>query len=124
MKFKKIYILNLMALGFVPLASLAAVITISPNLPGSLANISSPGGWVKSFYNYALFLSGLLAFGAIVYGGIRYAWARGNPSGETEAKSWIWSALLGLLLLACAYLILFTVNPNLVNLSPLGLPSH
>jgi hypothetical protein len=94
-----------------------AIITISPNLPGSLTSVSSPGAWIKSFYNYALFISGLLAFGAIVYGGIKYAIARGNPSAESDARQWIWSALLGILLLACAYLILYTVNPNLVNLN-------
>jgi hypothetical protein len=97
-------------------ASTITVTPISPNLPGSLSNVSSPGAWVVSFYNYALFLSGLLAFGAMVYGGIRYSWARGNSAGESDAKQWIWSALLGLLLLVCAYIILYTVNPNLVNL--------
>ena len=107
------------------LVTSAATITISPYLPGSLSSVGSagPGAFVKNFYQYALFISGILAFGAIVYGGIRYAMARGNPSGETEAKAWIWSALLGLLLLAGAYLILYTVNPNLVNLKLPTLPN-
>jgi hypothetical protein len=106
-------------------ATSAATITISPYLPGSLSNVGSagPGAFVKNFYQYALFVSGILAFGAIVYGGILYAMARGNPSGETEARAWIWSALLGLLLLAGAYLILYTVNPNLVNLKLPTLPN-
>jgi formate hydrogenlyase subunit 3/multisubunit Na+/H+ antiporter MnhD subunit len=110
---------------------LAANITISPNLPGSLSATpsgSSPGAYIRNFYQYALFISGFLAFAAIVYGGIKYTIARGNPSAETEAKAWIWSALLGLLLLAAAYLILFTINPNLVNLTlptlPSGNPNH
>ena len=104
----------------------ALAVVISPNLPGPLnatPTSSSPGAYIKNFYSYALFLSGLLAFGAIVYGGIKYAISRGNPSGETEAKAWIWSALLGMLLLAGAYLILFTVNPNLVNLALPSLPA-
>lgn len=110
----------LAVLGFVPIISFAATISISPSLPGSLATTpsgSSPGAYIKNFYSYALFISGFLAFAAIVYGGFRYMMARGNPSQETEAKAWIWSALLGLLLLAGAYLILFTINPNLVNLA-------
>ena len=107
-----------------PLSVFAVVsISISPNLPGSLGTVSTPGGWVKSFYLYALFLSGVLAFGAIVYGGIKYATGRGNPSAESEAKQWIWSALLGILLLAAAYLILVTINPTLVNLTLPTLPS-
>lgn len=120
MKQTQIIGLGVALLLLVPFLSFAAVISISPNLPGSLATTpsgSSPGAFIKNFYSYALFISGFLAFAAIVYGGIQYAIARGNPSGETEAKAWIWSALLGMLLLAGAYLILFTINPNLVNLS-------
>ena len=115
----------IIGLACLPLLAFAQV-HISPNLPGPLnatPTSSSPGAYIKNFYSYALFLSGLLAFGAIVYGGIKYAISRGNPSGETEAKAWIWSALLGMLLLAGAYLILFTVNPNLVNLALPSLPA-
>jgi len=61
-------------------------------------------------------IAGLLAFGAIVYGGVKYVTSAGNPSSQGEAKEWMWSALLGLLLLICAYLILATINPNLVHL--------
>jgi uncharacterized membrane protein YgcG len=122
MKKNQIIGIGIVLLGLLPLTSFAAIITISPNLPGSLTSVSSPGAWIKSFYNYALFISGLLAFGAIVYGGIKYAIARGNPSAESDARQWIWSALLGILLLACAYLILYTVNPNLVNLNLPTLP--
>jgi hypothetical protein len=123
---KSVIITTVCAVGLALISTAsAATITISANLPGSLSTAASasPGAFVKSFYQYALFVSGLLAFGAIVYGGIKYAIARGNPSGETEARAWIWSALLGLLLLAGAYLILYTINPNLVNLSLPNLPT-
>jgi hypothetical protein len=127
MKRYKIIGMGVALMGLLPIAvALAAAITISPNLPGPLNTTptgSSPGAYIKNFYSYALFLSGLLAFGAIVYGGIKYAIARGNPSGESEAKQWIWSALLGMLLLAGAYIILFTINPNLVNLALPALPT-
>jgi hypothetical protein len=130
MRHKKFYsslVIIISGLAVLPLIAFAqAHITISPNLPGPLNTTptgSSPGAYIKNFYSYALFLSGLLAFGAIVYGGIKYAIARGNPSGESEAKQWIWSALLGMLLLAGAYIILFTINPNLVNLALPALPT-
>src|SRR5665213_1497883 len=91
----------------------AAAITINPNLPG-VTNVSTagPAGWVASFYNFALIISGILAFGAIVFGGFKYATSAGNPTGQSEGRAWIWSALLGLLLLGAAYLILQTINPN------------
>jgi hypothetical protein len=97
--------------------ALAATISVSPSIPG-LTNISTtgPAGWVNAFYRFALIFSGILAFGAIVYGGIKYAVSAGNASSQSEGRAWIWSALIGLLLLAGAYLILRTINPNLVNL--------
>jgi hypothetical protein len=62
-------------------------------------------------------IGGVLAFGAIVYGGVLYAISMGNPSRQSEGKEWIQSALIGLLLLAGATLILKTINPDLVNLN-------
>ena len=88
----------ILGLVFSPITAFAASqITISAALPGKLSNVASsgPGAFISNFYQYAPFISGILAFGAIVYGGLKYAWARGNPSGETEARAWIWSALLG-----------------------------
>ncbi|MDE2018924.1 MAG: hypothetical protein KGJ13_01105, partial [Patescibacteria group bacterium] len=41
----------------------------------------------------------------------------GNPSAVSEGRKYIWSSLLGILLLAGAYIILNTVNPNLLNLN-------
>ncbi len=82
----------------------------------------SPVSYVQSFYNFALAIGGILAFGAIVYGGVIYTFAAGNPSKQDEGKKWIWGALLGLLLLAGAYLVLYTINPKLVELSLTGLP--
>lgn len=96
-------------------------ITINGNLPGN-APTNTVQGVVMNFYSLALMLAGILAFGAIVYGGVKYAVSRGNPSGESEGKSWITNALLGLLLLAGAYVVLRTVNPQIVTLNIPGLP--
>ena len=96
--------------------------TISVSIPG-MGNVSSatpPGAYVGAFYNFALMASGILALGAIVYGGVLYATSAGNSSKQSEGKAWITSALTGLLLLGGAYLILYTINPNLVEL---GLPT-
>ncbi len=101
--------------------ALAAMVTINPSIPLAAAN--TVPGMVQGIYLFALSLAGILAFGAIVYGGIKYALGRGNPSSESEGKSWITGALLGLLLLAGAYLILQTVNPALVTLGNPLLPA-
>jgi len=93
-----------------------AQVTINPNLPGMNTGTSNnPCEYVFNFYTFALAISGILAFGAIVYGGVKYTLAAGNPSGQNEGKEWIKGALLGLLLLAGAYLILNVINPDLVK---------
>jgi hypothetical protein len=109
---------------------IAATISISSAIPG-VTNVSTagPAGWVSSFYTFALLISGILAFGAIVFGGIKYAVSAGNPSKQSEGRSWIWGALIGLLLLGVAWLILHTVNPNLTNLqlaplTPISAPTN
>jgi hypothetical protein len=98
-------------------------VTISTSIPGmsSGSSAASPGAWIAGFYQFALLIGGILAFGAIVFGGVKYTASAGNPSSQSDAKEWIEGALIGLLLLAGVYLILYVINPNLVNLSMPGL---
>lgn len=91
---------------------------INPNIPGQ-ESAETPSGIVANFYTFALMVSGLLAFGAIVYGAIKYTVSAGNPSQQSDAKQWITDALWGLLLLVSATLILRTINPDIPKL---GLP--
>ncbi len=117
MKSKRIFsILGILALcgPIFVLAQTKAAISINPNIPG-LQNVSNTGpcGWVANFYTFALIIGGILAFGAVVFGGVKYATSAGNASAQTEGRAWIWSALTGIFLLAAAYLILYTINPDL-----------
>jgi hypothetical protein len=95
-------------------------ITISTGTPGNYgptAGTAGPGALVANFYQFALMIGGVLAFGVVVYGGVKYMASAGNPSGQSDAKEWIGSALLGLLLLVGVYLILSVINPQLLNLN-------
>ena len=98
----------------------SATTQISLNIPGgsnAYPTSTGPGGFVANFYQFALMIGGVLAFGVIVYGGVRYMASAGNPSGQSDAKEWIEAALLGLLLLVGAYFILNVINPQLLNLT-------
>ena len=99
------------------LAETTLAAKINPLLPGphSVA-AAGPVAIVANVYEFAFLLGGLLAFGSILYGAIKYIISRGNPSGQSDAKDAITQAFLGLLLLLGAYLILATVNPDLVTL--------
>jgi hypothetical protein len=119
---KKVFYALVTIIASSPLASIAHAVAI--NIPGTSPNSSStPGAFVANFYQFALMIGGVLAFGIIVYGGVRYMASVGNPSGQSDAREWIEAALLGLLLLVGAYFILNVVNPKLTTLSMPTLPT-
>ncbi|MCX6813991.1 MAG: hypothetical protein NT078_02165 [Candidatus Azambacteria bacterium] len=88
-----------------------------PNVPSS----QLPAGQeLPSYINY-LFIFGLglitiLALGQMMLGGIKYILAAGNAATIEDAKETIKQALIGLGLLLVSYLLLRTINPDLVNL--------
>jgi hypothetical protein len=112
----------LAALAAAIIPSIASAQTqISASIPGmtntGTGTAISPEYFIQGFYQFALLIGGLLAVGVVVYGGIKYMVSAGNPSGQSDAKEWIWGALLGLLLLGGAYLVLYVINPQLVQLN-------
>lgn len=70
--------------------------------------------YVKYIFNFLIWASGLIALGALVYGGFKYLTSAGMPEKLKDAKEQIAAALLGLLILFASYLILITINPQLV----------
>ncbi len=76
---------------------------------------------IADFYQRALGIGGIVALGVIIFGGILYTVSAGNSSRQEDAKQWITSALMGLLLLFGSFLILNTINPELTKLKDLNL---
>ncbi|MDE2098797.1 MAG: hypothetical protein KGL39_16210, partial [Patescibacteria group bacterium] len=60
----------------------------------------------------------------IIYGGILYTVSGGNKSLATEGKKWISAAIYGVVLLFAAFLLLNTINPQILrsNLPSLSQP--
>lgn len=73
--------------------------------------------YVKNFYNFAVGAIAIIAVIMIMIGGLQWIFAAGNPGAITTAKSNILSAISGLVLILFSYVLLYTINPNLVNLS-------
>lgn len=88
-----------------------------PTAVETVATGEGIAGYINRLYIYALGLVGLTALGAMIFGGVLYTTSAGNPSLQGDAKKRITSALIGLGLLLTSYLILYTINPDLVNLS-------
>lgn len=71
---------------------------------------------VVAIYKYAIGIVGILAAVVLMIGGVLWIVAGGNTTQIGEAKAWIGASLTGLILALTSYLILYTVNPALVNL--------
>jgi hypothetical protein len=73
------------------------------------------GKCVSQIYIWSLGLSGLLAVAVSVFGGYLIMTARGNGAQVARGKTFIYSALTGLVLLLAAYLLLNTINTDLTD---------
>lgn len=100
--------------------SAAAQVQLETGLPNIPGNRLDAGKELPQYINY-LFIFGLgaitiLALAQMMTGGIKYILAAGNVGEKADAKDTIQQALLGLGLLLASYLLLKTINPDLVNL--------
>jgi len=76
------------------------------------------GIYIASIYNYLLAIVGLLATIVLMASGVIWMTAAGNTERISQAKGWIIGALTGLVLLLLSYVVLKTINPNLVDFKP------
>ena len=91
-------------------------IPCQPLFGGACPTVETPAGYIARLYQFGLMIAGLAAFGAIVFGSIQYIASAGNTSLQGDAKDRIYQAILGLILLLGAFLVLYTINPDLVSL--------
>lgn len=91
--------------------------TIGGQQPGNTLT-----SYIRYIYLFALSIVGIAAFATLVYGGFRYMLSAGNVGSADEAKRIIKGAIFGLILALSAYLILYTINPDLIRLGEPDLP--
>jgi len=95
------------------------VLALNLNFPlptGYTVATSTIAGYIGTIYRFAIGISGILAVGMIVAGGI-YISVSGAVDKQAEGKDMIISAVWGLVLLFGSYIILNTINPRIVNLT-------
>jgi len=79
------------------------------------------GSYIKLFYNYAIGIVGILAAVVLMWGGVVWLTSGGSAERVKSAKEWIGAALSGLVLVLTSYLILSTINPDLVSFKSLNI---
>lgn len=70
---------------------------------------------MKAIFSYGIQIISLITLIVIIVGGFMWSTAGGNGNKVNEAKQWLFSGLSGLLLLLFSYLLLRTINIDLVN---------
>jgi hypothetical protein len=120
-KFKNFYLLFLIILPVLLNASFCLAggsLELSYPIIGgkTLSTNTDLPNFVNYIFNLAIGVSGLLAFGVLIYSGTKYLTSAGDSGKMNEAKDQIFSAFVGLIILLCAYIILSTINPDLINI--------
>jgi hypothetical protein len=100
-----------------------------PKIPGALTPTTTKTAlpdYIRYIFQLSLFVGALIAFGSFIYGGVRYLISGGSPSAQKDAQSQMSAGILGLIILVSAYIILNTINPQLVAFEvslPTGAPT-
>lgn len=112
-------IILLLAISYTPYATIAQVQleTGLPNVPRELPAQDALPTYIRYLFIFGLSLITILALAQMIIGGTMYILAAGNSTLVAEAKDTIFQALLGLAVLLVSYLLLRTINPDLVNLA-------
>jgi hypothetical protein len=100
------------------------ILLMAPMFASAAPCVKAPGETLKpdalpkcinQIYVWSLGLGSLLALLMLILGGYTYMTAAGNAEQSGKGVEMIWSSVIGLALLFGAYLLLSTINPDLVK---------
>lgn len=118
----KLFLIFFFLFSFLGINPVLALEINYPKLPGAIPpqefiGIAPPEEiislYVLYFFNLIIWLAGIIAFGALIYAGILYLTAAGNPEKMATARKQISQTFLGTIILLSSYLILNILNPQL-----------
>ncbi len=113
---KKLVVLVAIIMMIVPLFALAATpCTLDAVKSSPQDKLGQLPRCVNQIYIWSLGVGSLLALLMMVAGGYAYMTSSGNAEQASKGVEMIWGAVIGLALLFGAYLLLNTINPDLVN---------
>lgn len=74
-----------------------------------------PTDLISALIGWAFRLAGILAFAMIVFAGFQHLTSGGNTAQQKDAQERIVNAIIGLILLFAFYIILYTINPDILK---------
>jgi hypothetical protein len=99
-----------------------------PTLPGGQVAPTTDAdhaAYLSYLFYFAIESVGIIAFVILVYGGVSYLVSAGSVTKMKSARTKIYGGLFGIMIVLGSYLVVRTINPNLVGITdePL-IPSH
>jgi hypothetical protein len=76
--------------------------------------------YIQTMYTYGLMIAAILAAIVLMGGGVLWLTSAGNDSRVTQAKELISGSVVGLIILFSSWIILNTINPNLLKLQAIN----
>lgn len=98
---------------YVVLTPLPGTVNCGPNNTNCTTNL---GLYLPQMFNLIVAIAAGLAFVMITLGGITYATTDAIME-KSQGKEWVTNAIYGLLLVISAYVILYTINPQILDFS-------
>ncbi|MBI4158129.1 MAG: hypothetical protein HY505_00695 [Candidatus Yanofskybacteria bacterium] len=86
---------------------------IRPNIPTE--GLPTLGALVEIIFTWSLNILGIVVFVMIFFAGFKWFTAAGNTAKVNEARGQITNAITGAIILLAAWIILYTINPDLVG---------
>jgi len=88
-------------------------LVIRPNIPTE--GLPTFGALVETIFIWSLNILGIVVFVMIFFAGFQWFTAAGNTAKVNEARGRITNAVTGAIILLAAWIILYTINPDLVG---------
>ena len=91
--------------------------------PGQSLQALSLNDFIVKLIKILFPLAGILAFVMIVWAGFEYATSGGDTNKQKDAQDRITNAIIGLILLFAFYIIIYTINPDILKTQNISLPT-
>jgi hypothetical protein len=116
---KATVLLSLLLLGL-PLFAFSREIIAYPDIPGATAigEETTFPEYIEYLYYATVAITGVIALGIFVWGGLIYLTSAGSPGRMREGRQKIFSGLGGIAIILGAHIFLTTINPQLLGLEP------
>lgn len=115
--FLKYFLIVLNLLFFLSGPACFALEQTYPSMRGTTINAETDlPGVINYFFNFAMMGGGIAGMLVITIAGFRWTYSAADINQKKEAMEQIKAGFFGLILLLASFLILSTINPDLVNL--------